>query len=79
MGASYVGLLTLLTAPGTPIFNDMAPKALDDFIYCKAGLWFDDGPMFGKGGEGFQRLNAACPRAALEMAMKRLENAVNAL
>ena len=24
MGASYVGLLTLLTAPGTPIFNDMA-------------------------------------------------------
>ena len=57
----------------------MAPKALDDFIYCKAGLWFDDGAMFGKGGEGFQRLNAACPRATLEEALKRLADAVNAL
>ena len=27
MGASYVGLLTLLTAPGTPIFEDMTRGA----------------------------------------------------
>ena len=57
----------------------MAPKALDDFMYCRAGLWFDDGPMFGKGGEGFQRMNIACPRATLEKALKRLEDAVNAV
>ncbi|MGI5978443.1 MAG: MalY/PatB family protein [Oscillospiraceae bacterium] len=57
----------------------MQPKELDDFIYCKAGLWLDDGRLFGKGGEGFQRINIACPRVMLEEAMKRLEDAVKAL
>ena len=54
----------------------LEPKALDEFMYCKAGLWLDDGPLFGAGGEGFQRMNIACPRAALAEAMARLEGAV---
>ena len=37
------------------------------------------GSAFGPGGEGFMRLNAACPRSVLEEAMKRLEAAVNDL
>lgn len=57
----------------------IAPKALDDFMYGKAGLWLDDGPLFGAGGEGFQRMNIACPRATLEEAMHRLKRAVAAL
>ena len=57
----------------------LGPKALDEFLYCKAGLWLDDGPLFGAGGEGFQRMNIACPRAMLEEAMRRLERAVEAL
>jgi cystathionine beta-lyase len=39
----------------------------------------DDGPIFGQGGEGFQRLNIACPRKTLEKGLKRIEAAVNDL
>lgn len=49
---------------------------LDDFMYCKAGLWLDNGPLFGAGGAGFQRMNIACPRKTLAKAMQRLEKAV---
>jgi len=51
-------------------------KRLEDFIIQRAGLWLDSGYIFGKGGEGFQRVNIACPRAILEKALTRLENAV---
>jgi len=50
-------------------------KELDDLILHKAGLWLDAGPMFGAGGEGFQRINIACPRAVLENALERLKKA----
>ena len=45
----------------------------------KAGLWLDSGAMFGKEGEGFERMNLACPRKTLEAALQRLENAINTL
>lgn len=51
-------------------------KALDEFMLKKARIWLDDGPMFGPGGEGFQRMNIACPRATLEEALERIEKAV---
>lgn len=38
----------------------------------KAGLGFVEGPVFGPGGEGFQRMNIACPRATLESALARI-------
>ncbi len=41
----------------------------------QAKLWLNDGRMFGPGGEGFFRLNAACPRSVLEEAVRRLEEA----
>lgn len=50
---------------------------LDDFIIQKAGLWLDDGAMFGAGGEGFQRINIACPRETLKQAMEKLKQAFN--
>lgn len=37
----------------------------------KAGLGFVEGPVFGPGGEGFQRLNVGCPRSTLEKALGR--------
>ena len=49
---------------------------LKQFIIEKAGLGLNDGPVFGPGGEGFQRINLACPRAYVEEAMNRLENAI---
>jgi len=38
----------------------------------KAGLGFVDGPTFGPGGEGFQRMNVACPRHILVKSLERL-------
>jgi cystathionine beta-lyase len=40
----------------------------------KAKLWLNDGPSFGKGGNGFQRMNAACPRSVLNNGLERLKN-----
>lgn len=51
-------------------------KQLDDLIVHKAGLWLDAGPMFGTGGENFQRINIACPKAILEKALLQLEQAI---
>jgi cystathionine beta-lyase len=52
---------------------------LEDFIVNKAGLWLSAGDMFGREGEGFERMNIACPRAILEQAFNRLEGAVRCL
>jgi len=52
---------------------------LEKFMLNKAKLWFNQGYNFGIEGEGFVRMNIACPRSIVEEAMKRLENAVNTL
>ena len=49
---------------------------LEELIVAKARLWLDAGTMFGAEGEGFQRVNAACPRVILRQALERLESAV---
>ena len=49
------------------------PDELDDRIIHRARLWLDSGSIFGKAGEGFQRINAACPRSILREALERLE------
>lgn len=38
----------------------------------KAGLGFVEGSTFGAGGDGFQRMNIACPKATLIKALERL-------
>ena len=45
------------------------------FIVDKAGLWLDQGTMFGEDGRGFERVNIACPRSVLHQALVRLEKA----
>lgn len=54
-------------------------KELDQFIVEKAGLWLDGGAMFGPSGADFQRVNIACPRATLELALDKLKTAVDNL
>ena len=53
----------------------LSDAELDNAITGKAKLWLNSGPMFGKGGSGFQRMNAACPRSVLQKALERLEKA----
>ncbi|HOA55069.1 MAG: MalY/PatB family protein [Acetivibrionales bacterium] len=54
---------------------DLPDKELNDLIVQKAGLWLNAGPMFGAGGEGFQRINIGCPAATLQKALERLKKA----
>lgn len=49
---------------------------LKRFLSEEAKLWFNDGAMFGKGGEGFMRCNIALPHAKLEEAFKQLKQAL---
>ncbi len=42
----------------------------------RAGVWLDSGAMFGPDGEGFERVNIACPRRTLEEALRRLREAL---
>ncbi|HKL08138.1 MAG TPA: PatB family C-S lyase [Bacteroidales bacterium] len=51
-------------------------KDLKSFMIHDAGLGFNDGRMFGTGGEGFMRMNVACPKQRLEIALKQLKNAI---
>ena len=48
----------------------------EDLIVNKAHLWLDSGVMFGPDGEGFERINIACPRAVLQKALEQLEKAL---
>lgn len=50
-------------------------KELVDLFVDGAHLALNDGTMFGKEGEGFMRLNVACPRSMLEKALKQLKEA----
>ncbi len=50
-------------------------KELVDLFVDGAHLALNDGTMFGKEGEGFMRLNVACPRSVLEKALKQLKEA----
>lgn len=50
---------------------------LRDFMIHKAGLGLNEGCSFGRSLSGFMRLNAACPRATLEKALKQLKEAVD--
>lgn len=56
---------------------NLGDAELKDVMLKDAKVWLNDGPTFGIGGSGFQRLNLACPRPILQEALQRLERAVN--
>jgi len=54
----------------------MPAPELHDFLLRKARLWSDLGTKFGAAGEGFVRINLACPRSVVDEALLRLANAL---
>lgn len=54
----------------------MSKEELEAFMTKKAQWYTDEGYIFGEGGAGFERINLACTRTALEAALKRLLAAV---
>ena len=77
--------ITLVEPQGTYLiwldFREMglSGKELEHLIVHEAKLWLDYGTMFGEDGEGFERINIACPRQILAQAMEQLKHAVQAL
>ena len=58
---------------------ELSKEERQDLIVNKAKLWLDRGDMFGKSGEGFERINIACPRAILSGALEQLAIAIKNL
>jgi len=48
------------------------PLALQKRMLTKAGLWLDEGRIFGPEGNGFERIVLACPRSILKEALDRI-------
>ncbi len=57
----------------------LEPQQLKRFMLGHAKVACNDGYTFGPGGEGFERMNIACPRATLLEALARLATAVEQL
>jgi cysteine-S-conjugate beta-lyase len=51
-------------------------EGIKNFLVQKAGLALNSGDSFGEGGEGFMRMNIACPRAFLEKGLNQLQKAM---
>lgn len=72
--------VTMGTPQGTYLaWLDCRETGLQDpyaFFLKQARVAVNDGREFGRGGEGFVRLNFGCPRAQLEEALTRMEKAL---
>lgn len=81
--AEHIPEITVVPAQGTYLQwwdcrgLGLSTEKLAEFMH-NAGLWLDEGCIFGKGGEGFERINLACSRVTLERTMDRLLQAVQA-
>lgn len=75
--------ITLIEPEGTYLIwldfrkLNLPEEELEELIVKKANLWLDSGAIFGKVGEGFERINIACPRKTLQQALVQLEDAVH--
>lgn len=54
----------------------MDGEELERFMEREAVLFLDEGYIFGEGGEGFERINLACPREKLVEGVERLRAAL---
>lgn len=52
----------------------LAAKELERIMQFEAFMFFDEGYIFGPEGEGFERINIACPKAVLEAGLIRLRD-----
>jgi cystathionine beta-lyase len=57
----------------------MTGRELHNFFVSSAGVGMNEGSTFGPGGEGFMRMNIACPRKTLVKALEKIEAAVNSI
>ena len=51
-------------------------EEISKLLLDKAKLWINPGTLYGKNGEGFVRINIACPRATLREGLERMKGAL---
>ena len=56
---------------------NMTHAEFEKFLLEKAGVWMNNGTMFGDGGCGCFRMNIGCPRSVLEQALKQIKEAAD--
>ena len=65
---------TYLVWIDTSVLNIKSEK-LTDLLIEKGKVWLNEGTVYGEAGEGFMRLNIACPRDVLQEGLNRLKKA----
>ena len=68
----------LLWIDGTKLKLDEG-MTLSQSIRSRTGLYLSDGTQFGTGGEGYLRMNIACPRSVVREGLDRLRDAVRSM
>ncbi len=58
---------------------NLTDKAIKDLLLKEAKVWLGDGPRFGPGGEGFQRINIGCPRETLKKGLTQIAQTLKKL
>ena len=53
-------------------FESLSDRQISDKMLYGAKVWLDDGTLFGREGEKYQRINAATPRPILKEALERI-------
>lgn len=51
-------------------------RRLHNTLKHEGKIWLDEGYLFGKAGEGFERINIACPRKTLEEGLNRIKGCI---
>ena len=57
----------------------LSSKQLEQLFIEKGGVWLNEGTMYGAAGEGFMRINIACPRVRLLDGLGRIGKALTSL
>ena len=58
---------------------NLSGRALRKVLLKQARVALDDGYIFGAAGEGFERINIACPRTVLEEGLQRIARAMQTI
>lgn len=79
----HIPAITVVPPEGTYlVWLDCRALGLDKWqlkhmMLEEARLYLDEGYIFGPQGEGFERINIACPRSVLAQALERIQRAVD--
>jgi cystathionine beta-lyase len=81
--AAHIPEITVIPPDGTYLVwldcrrLELDKWALKHLMLQEARVYLDEGFIFGPEGEGFERINIACPRALLMEALERIEAAIH--